>query len=128
MLWNSKSSNTKTTRETGESWERYAEEYLSDMGLQSITRNFHCRLGELDLIMKEESTFVFVEVKYRKNSQFGGAISAITPSKQKKLIKTAYFYLQQQGLSEYNTSCRFDVVTLEGDSNHPQINWIKNAF
>lgn len=128
MLWNSRAENTQTTRETGESWERYAEDYLARIGLEPLVRNFNCRLGELDLVMKEESTVVFVEVKYRKNSQFGGAISAITAAKRKKLIKTAHFYLQQQGLNEYNTPCRFDVVALEGSTNPPKINWIKNAF
>ncbi len=71
---------------------------------------------------------MFVEVKYRKHSQFGGAISAIPISKQKKIKYAVTFYLQQAGLNEYNTACRIDVIALEGDINQPTVTWIKNAF
>ncbi len=65
---------------------------------------------------------------YEKNNQFGGAISAIPVSKQKKIKHAVTFYLQQQGLNEYNTACRIDVIALEGDMNQPKITWVKNAF
>lgn len=129
MLWNNKNNPKRTTtKEIGNSWELYAERYLVKNGLVLISKNFHCRLGEIDLIMKDGESFVFIEVKYRKNNQFGGAISAVTSNKQKKIIKTATFFLQQQRLNEYNTACRFDVVAIEGDKNQPKIHWLKNAF
>lgn len=93
-----------------------------------MANNFHSRHGEVDLIMQDKDTLVFIEVKYRKNSQFGGAIAAVSPTKKQKLTKTAKFFLHQRGLNEYNTSCRFDVIAIEGDNHHPTINWLKNAF
>ncbi|MDT0605107.1 YraN family protein [Thalassotalea castellviae] len=117
-----------TSKELGDFWELYAERYLTDNGLCLLSKNFHSRQGEIDLIMKENDCFVFVEVKYRKNNQFGGAISAVSQQKQQKIIKTATFFLQQQNLNEYNTACRFDIVAIEGDANKPKIQWLKNAF
>jgi len=108
--------------------ENLAANYLIQQGLIEITRNFNCRLGEIDLIMQEQQTIVFIEVKYRKKSNFGGAISAISNSKQNKLQKTATLYLQKQQLNAYNTPCRFDVIALEGNLSQPHICWIKNAF
>ncbi|MDO6444860.1 YraN family protein [Colwellia sp. 1_MG-2023] len=135
MLWhklNKFAQTTETTKRStktlGDSWELYAEHYLIDNGLSLLTKNFHSRQGEIDLIMKDDDCLVFVEVKYRKNNHFGGAISAVTQQKQQKIIKTAIFYLQQQNLNEYNTACRFDIVAIEGDTNNPTIHWLKNAF
>jgi putative endonuclease len=81
--------------------------------------------------MSESDILVFVEVKFRRNKAFGGAIAAISRSKQQKLIRTAQWYMQQNGLS--NHQARFDVVAIEGpiDGSTVQsqnINWIKNAF
>lgn len=112
----------------GDIGEQLAADYLSTHGLTLLDTKFHCRLGEIDLVMRDQSTIVFIEVKYRKNSLFGGAIEAISRKKQQKIIKTAVFYLQQRGLKEYNTPCRFDVVAMLGDLNHPDITWLKNAF
>ncbi len=111
----------------GDYWEAQALKYLKQQQLTFIQANFHGRLGEIDLIMKEGNTIVFVEVKYRKNKRFGGAISAIGIAKQEKIRKTAAFFLQQQGLNAYNTACRFDIVAIEG-GNIPEIIWLKNAF
>jgi len=120
--------NNTNSREIGKITENIAANYLKQCGLTEICRNFNCRLGEIDLIMKDNQSVVFVEVKYRKNNNFGGAISAISANKQAKLQKTATFYLQQQQLNAYNTPCRFDVVTLEGNINSATITWLKNAF
>jgi putative endonuclease len=86
-------------------------------------------MGEIDIIMldKSEQTLVFVEVRYRQNTQFGSATDSINHNKQTKLIRTAQYYLQQH--SEYQEFiCRFDVVGIESDLKYPKINWIKNAF
>jgi len=117
-----------TTIDKGQATELFAQHYLSAQGLTFIDKNFHCRQGEIDLIMRDGDTYIFVEVKYRKNSSFGGAIAAISPSKQKKVKHCVTFYLQQAGLNEYNTSCRIDVVALEGNIINPEVTWLKNAF
>lgn len=106
----------------GKEAERQASRYLQQQGLTHIAQNVQCRFGELDLIMRQGDTLVFVEVKYRRASGFGGAIAAVTPQKQQKLRLTANWYLQQQGLSQ--SPCRFDVLAIDGDT----INWIQNAF
>lgn len=129
MLWNKlNNSNRPTSKASGDCWELYAEHYLIDNGLALLVKNFHSRQGEIDLIMKDGDCIVFIEVKYRKNNHFGGAISAVTHQKQQKIIKTAAFYLQQQKLNEYNTLCRFDIIAIEGDANNPNTQWLKNAF
>lgn len=115
------------TTNTGSYWEGYAENYLCQQGLTKVATNFRTKVGEIDLIMKDQETTVFIEVKFRKNAHFGGAISAVSISKQQKITKTAAFFLQQQGLNAYNTACRFDIVAIEGESN-PEIIWLKNAF
>ncbi|MBY6018528.1 YraN family protein [Halomonas denitrificans] len=109
-------------RQQGQQAEDAAEHYLQQQGLTPVARNVQCRFGELDLVMRQGNTLVFIEVKYRRNSAFGGAAAAVTATKQRKLRLTADWYLQQQGLSQY--PCRFDVVAIEGDT----INWIQNAF
>lgn len=124
MLWTKK----PTTRETGNITEDFAANYLVKQGLILQDKNCYSRLGEIDLIMKDNETFVFVEVKYRASAQFGGAIAAVSAKKQQKIHKTAAFYLQQSGLNEYNTPCRFDVIALQGNIDNLDITWLKNAF
>jgi len=115
-------------RQKGNYWEQKAQEYLKRKGMSSLTRNYYSRFGEIDLIMKDGGTIVFVEVKYRKSAAFGGAIASITNKKQQNLTKTATIYLQQAQLNAYNTPCRFDIVTIEGEEDSPTITWLKNAF
>ena len=81
MPWNKASS----TRELGNITEHFAEQYLVHQGLTLIDKNVYCRQGEIDLIMQDGETLVFIEVKYRKNNHYGGAIAAISAAKQKKL-------------------------------------------
>ena len=104
---------TLTTYQIGQLNECLARQYLIQQGLRYLTQNFHSRQGEIDLIMQEQDTLVFIEVKYRKNNNFGGAIAAVSYNKQQRLRKTATFYLQRQGLNAYNTPCRFDVITIQ---------------
>jgi len=118
----------QSTKNKGQISENVARQYLVNNGLEYLTSNYHNRQGEIDIILLEGDVYIFVEVKYRKNNQFGGAISAITYKKIQKIKQCAKHYLQQNDLNEYNTSCRFDIITLEGDINRPQITWLKNAF
>ncbi|WP_354668307.1 YraN family protein [Colwellia sp. E2M01] len=128
-MWNKSSTGSNnTSNDKGRISELFAEKYLIEQGLTLVARNFHSRQGEVDLIMREGNTYVFVEVKYRKNNSFGGAISAIPHSKQTKIKHCVTFYLHQAGLNEYNTACRVDVIALVGDIKQPKVTWLKNAF
>lgn len=118
---------------TGESAEQDACKFLIKNKLRLVTKNFSCKFGEIDLIMLDNQSLVFVEVRYRKNSQFGSGAESITISKQRKLIKTASYYLQQNPkTSQYAT--RFDVISMsptveqQSTSNETKIDWIKDAF
>ncbi|HWU33944.1 MAG TPA: YraN family protein [Methylovorus sp.] len=95
--------------------------YLQQQGLKLLTRNYRSRFGEIDLIMRDGSSLVFVEVRMRKSDRFGGAAASITAAKQQKLTLTASQYLQQHG----NSACRFDAILLDQAYN---IVWIRNAF
>jgi putative endonuclease len=103
--------------------EKLAATFLMNHGLKLVVQNYHCRFGEIDLIMTDANTLVFIEVRLRSNSQFGSAANSITPQKQKKLILTAQHYLQQHGQS----ACRFDAI-LMSKNNLQSIEWIRNAF
>ena len=120
--------NSKTSHERGRITETFAENYLREQGLISIDRNVHCRQGEIDLVMRDDDTIVFIEVKYRRNNNYGGAIEAVSIAKQNKIRHCVAFFFQQANLNEYNTPCRFDVIALEGNINQPQVTWLKNAF
>jgi putative endonuclease len=103
--------------------EKLAETYLVKHGLKLIAHNYHCRFGEIDLIMQDAKTLVFIEVRLRKNSQFGGAGNSITPQKMQKLILTAQHYLQSHG----DQPCRFDVILMD-KLDAESIEWLRNAF
>ena len=114
--------------EIGQVAEQYALNYLTSTGLQHIDSNWSCKFGEIDLIMLAKNTLVFVEVRYRKHSQFGGALDSIDQNKRQKLIKTA-----EQFLSEHpqwlEHPCRFDVITAHPNSAQElTIDWIEDAF
>lgn len=105
--------------------EQVAQEYLSDRGLKLVEQNYRCRRGEIDLIMQHGDTLVFVEVRYRKNNDFGGAMESVTAKKQQKIHTTALHYMQ--GYNS-NTPARFDVVAITGSGRNAQLEWIQNAF
>lgn len=107
----------------GAAAEELAARHLLDHGLSIVERNFRVRGGEIDLIAREARTLVFVEVRLRSRSDFGGASASITYKKQQRLIHAAQHYLQTHG----EQSCRFDAVLL--DALDPKsIEWIKGAF
>ncbi len=107
--------------EPGQQAENLAADFLQRQGLRVVERNYRCRVGEIDLIMDDGATRVFVEVRLRRNRNFGGAAESITPSKQGKLIRAAQHYLQKL---PKQPPCRFDAVLLDG----LKIEWIKDAF
>ena len=111
--------------QSGQQAENIALEYLNRHNLRLVQKNFHSRFGEIDLIMRERSSLVFVEVRARASRSFGGAAASVSQDKQQKLIKTATNYLLSKN-SYDKQPIRFDVVAIEGVE--LQIEWIKNAF
>ena len=107
----------------GDSAEQQARAYLQQQGLSWVCSNFRCKLGEIDLVMKDGAALVIVEVRFRKSEQFGGALASVTKQKQARIIAATQHYVIINHLS--HSAIRFDVVAISGDS---RINWIKNAF
>lgn len=101
-------------RRKGGFGEEMALDMLLKTGMQLLEKNFRCRLGEVDLILRDKDTLVFVEVKLRKDTAHGLAAQAVNFSKQKKIIRVAQYYLQGSGLK--NPFVRFDVVGVEKKS------------
>lgn len=110
------------SRLKGKKAEDVACNYLLKNGLPLVTRNFTCRYGEIDLIMQDSDTLVFVEVRYRQSNSFGKAAETVDHNKQRKLVFTANYYLQKNPSS---LATRFDVIAMS--EQHP-IEWITNAF
>lgn len=103
--------------------EEAAAEFLTGRGLTLLERNYRCRFGEIDLIMSDGRVLVFIEVRYRRNKSFGGAVASITASKREKLLLTARHYMSAK---REIPACRFDAVLLNGDTG--DLEWIENAF
>ncbi len=106
----------------GRDAEALAASYLQRQGLRIVERNWRCRFGEIDLIARDGPSLVFVEVRARTSSQYGGAAESIDRRKRSRLIAAATQYLARAGLE---TPCRFDAVLLQA-AEKPQ--WIRNAF
>lgn len=115
-------------RDKGLSRESEARGYLERRGLHCLAQNFHCRFGEIDLVMRDGEAVCFVEVKYRGSRAFGGAAFALTPVKQRKLIKAAQMFVAaNRGYAA--APLRFDAVLIQGRADgSDEIEWIKNAF
>ena len=112
-------------RSKGNIGEDLAVRYLKSQGYKILDRNFHCRVGEIDIIAQENQTLVFVEVKTRWSKKFGEPQEAVTPWKLKSIIKTGqYFKLLHPKLSE---DLRIDVVAIDLESKFPKVELIKNV-
>jgi putative endonuclease len=113
--------------ETGKLGESLAEGYLVDQGFRIITKNFHSLYGEIDIIAEKCGKIHFVEVKTRKNLAFGQPIEAYHYTKQQKIIKTAFIYLDQQTLKR---SFQFDFIgiLLNQDDTLKKIEMLENAM
>lgn len=117
-----------TTQQRGQQAEQWAERHLLEQGLEVIARNWRCKRGELDLVMLDGDTVVFVEVRYRLHSQWGGAAGSVDARKRRKLVLAAQFFLLQEPRWA-DSPCRFDVVALEGsDPSTAGLNWLRSAF
>lgn len=115
-------------KQAGNQAEELAREYLSQRGLSFCVANFQSKTGEIDLIMKDGDMLVFVEVRFRGATDHGSPLDTVTPAKQRKLIRTASYFLQQN-FGDRWPACRFDVVGISGElENQPQVEWIPSAF
>lgn len=112
-------------RDIGLDAENMALDFLEKQGLNLLEANFLCRLGEIDLIMRDKKTIVFVEIRSKTPSRYGSGAESITYAKQKKLTRTAAFYLKQKK-SFYQVYTRFDVISINLQTQ--AIQWIKQAF
>ena len=113
--------------------------FLQSQQYQYVNKNYHSRFGEIDLIVKRDNELVFVEVKARSAGSYAEACEVISYSQQRKIIKTAQFFLQRYP-NYYNFDCRFDVIcfdfpqklakTVQPDFSKLQYDqqWIKHAF
>ena len=117
-----------STQQRGDAAEAQARQYLEQHGLRLLAQNWRSRVGELDLVMLDADTVVFVEVRYRRHSAWGGAAESVDARKREKLSRAAQHFLQQEARwAKY--PCRFDVIAITADSQAPaQLDWIQNAF
>lgn len=110
----------------GDNAELQACRYLQGRGLQLVTRNYRCRGGEIDLVMQHDDSLVFVEVRYRRRTDYGAAAETVSPGKQRRVIHCAKVFLHSR--RQWNTAARFDVVSIEGQAGSARIEWIPDAF
>lgn len=111
----------------GKKAEVIALNYLKKAGLKIIQKNFLCKFGEIDLIMKDHQTIVFIEVRYRQSTHFGTGAETVRKQKQNRIIHAANIFVKTKKWTQ-NKSYRFDIVELSGELNNPHIRWIKSAF
>lgn len=118
-----------TPRERGSDTERACRRHLQQQGLKLLEANYRCRCGEIDLVMLDHDTVVFVEVRFRRSNAYGGALESVTGAKQEKLRRAAEHFLQRHPDA---SNARFDVVAVSQNGQNSRapysFDWIKNAF
>ena len=105
---------------TGKVGEKIARQYFLDMGARLVAQNWHCRYGELDLVVIKDGKLIFVEVKSKISNRFGYAVEALTRKQLKRITKSCFCFLQEMTLVKF-TGWRIDLIALELDSNHKLI-------
>lgn len=111
--------------EAGQKAEDFALAHLQAQGLALVERNYRCRGGEIDLIMRDGGKLVFVEVRYRRDERFGGALASVGTHKQKRLLAAAAHYLAAKRVDR---PVRFDVAAVSPDQGRLTLQWVKDAF
>ena len=125
MFWKTRVHNPK-----GRAAEDQALGYLTNQGLILRERNYACRTGELDLVMQDGDTLVFIEVRFRSSIHYGLPIESVDNRKCQRLMRTAQHYMQTYNLTDQQP-CRFDIISVQPDmsrGNIFSINWIKDAL
>jgi putative endonuclease len=113
------------TNAIGSEAEQRALRFLERKGLRLLTRNYRCRQGEIDLVMREGNFLVFVEVRYRKHNRYGSPAESVTAKKQQRILSAAARYLLETAETKPRP-CRFDVVAISAEGEN--IDWIRDAF
>ncbi len=117
----------RTPQASGAQAEDQARHYLEGHGLTVLERNFQCRGGEIDLIMADGESLVFVEVRYRRDSRYASPEESVGPRKRRRLIHAALRYLQTHPAQARRPS-RFDVVAISPQRGADTVRWIQDAF
>jgi putative endonuclease len=121
------------TQQRGWQAEDAALAFLTAKGLSLIARNYHCRMGEIDLILSDGKLLIFVEVRMRGSQRYGGAAASVTRRKQARIIRAAERF-RQQHVEWRKYHCRFDIVAIQYEADSGQnsqgavIEWIQGAF
>lgn len=113
------------TQESGQQAEQMALDHLNAQGLKLVMRNYSCRLGEIDLIMRDRDHLVIIEVRSRVSMNFGGGVGSVTFAKRQKIIKATSHYMIKNKLFD-KFPIRFDVISIDRKSK--KITWLKDAF
>jgi len=112
---------------SGQIAEQTALTFLTSKGLELLEQNYRTKTGEIDIIMRDDDTLVFVEVRYRKSDRFGSGAESVTSAKRKRIINTASQFIAKRKYTAWR--CRFDVISASGHlDNGMKLDWIKNAF
>jgi len=118
---------TSPTQQRGQWAELKALEYLQNKGLLLVEKNFNCRYGEIDLILKDQQTLVFTEVRYRTGNTHVTALESVDSRKQQHIIRTAQYFLQRHP-QHAMCFCRFDVLAIDEVRDLQNFAWIQDAF
>ena len=92
-----------------------------------VSRNYRCRRGEIDLVMRDADALVFVEVRRRRSRGFGGGLDSVDARKQARLVAAAEHYLVRHRVGD-DSPCRFDVVAIDGPPGRTTLEWVRDAF
>ena len=111
----------------GDAVEDAALALLESRGLRLLARNVAFRGGELDLVMADGETLVFVEVRYRAGDGFGGGAASVDAGKRRRLVQAAGQFLAGHPAGA-DAPCRFDVVAASGAADRPHLDWLRDAF
>ncbi|MES2625573.1 MAG: YraN family protein [Pseudomonadota bacterium] len=111
----------------GRYYEALALRYLKSHGLRLVQKNYRCNAGEIDLIMLDKATLIFVEVRFREVEDFGSAIDSVDRRKQQKVLRAAQHYLLLNNFYD-SYQCRFDVIGITKKNRDVSFSWLPNAF
>jgi putative endonuclease len=128
MRWLPRRRNLTKNTDVGQAAERLARELLESRGLRAIGENYRCRWGEIDLIMRDDTCVVFVEVRYRRGSAWGSPLETVDARKQTRIVRSALHFLSRHpALADH--AQRFDVVSVTpGKDGGAALDWVQNAF
>lgn len=114
-------------RAAGATFEERACRRLERAGMRALSRNYTVRGGELDLVMLDGGTLVFVEVRYRRDAAHGDAAASVTPAKRARIVHAARCWLAAHA-EHAGRSCRFDVIAYDGPADAARETWLRAAF